>query len=110
VTRPRVRHVEQGEVTLQSYAQMRAPGAFSEELQEKILRGVSAQKYADTVIHAAWAFGVSPSTVSRKLVEVTVVTLKEFQARSLADVTPFAIFLDTSTAGVRRSSWLWGWS
>lgn len=41
--RPRLRHVEQGEVTLQSYARLRAPGAFSEELLEKILRGVSAQ-------------------------------------------------------------------
>jgi putative transposase len=99
VTRPRLRHVGQGEVTLQSYAQMRAPGAFSEELLEKILRGVSAQRYADTVIHAAGAFGVSPSTVSRKLVELTAAKLKEFQARSLADVTPFAIFLDTIHRG-----------
>ena len=41
VKRPRLRHVEQGEVTLQSYARVRAPGAFSEELLEKILRGVS---------------------------------------------------------------------
>lgn len=37
VTRPRLRHVEQGEVTLASYARLRTPGAFSEELREKIL-------------------------------------------------------------------------
>lgn len=61
VPRPRLRHITQGEVTLQSYARRRAPGAFSEELLEKVLRGVSAQQYADTVIHAAGAFGVSPS-------------------------------------------------
>jgi transposase-like protein len=95
VTRPRLRHVEQGEVTLQSYARMRAPGAFSEELLEKILRGVSAQKYADTVLQAAGAFGVSSSTVSRKLVELTAAKLTAFQERSLADVTPVAVFLDT---------------
>ncbi|MDF0651145.1 MAG: IS256 family transposase [Nitrospira sp.] len=99
VTRPRLRHVEQGEVTLQSYARMRAPGAFSEELLEKILRGVSAQQYADTVLHAAGAFGVSPSTVSRKLVELTATKLKEFQQRSLADCAPFAVFLDTIHRG-----------
>ena len=99
VTRPRLRHVEQGEVTLQSYARMRAPGAFSEELLEKILRGVSAQKYADTVLHAAGAFGVSPSAVSRKLVDLTATKLKEFQQRSLADFTPFAVFLDTIHRG-----------
>lgn len=99
VTRPRLRHVTQGEVTLQSYARMRAPGAFSEELLEKVLRGMSAQQYADTVIHAAGAFGVSPSTVSRKLVELTAATLKAFQERSLADFQPFALFLDTIHRG-----------
>jgi transposase-like protein len=99
VTRLRLRHVTQGEVTLHSYAQMRAPGAFSEELLEKILRGVSAQRYADTVLHAAGAFGVSSATVSRKLVELTAQKLKEFQERSLADFTPFAVFLDTIHRG-----------
>jgi transposase-like protein len=99
VTRPRLRHVTQGEVTLQSYAQMRAPGTFSEELLEKILRGVSAQRYAETVLHAAGAFGVSSSTVSRTIVELTAQKLKEFQERSLADFTPFALFLDTIHRG-----------
>ena len=99
VTRPRLRHVEQGEVPLQAYARMRAPGACSEELREKMLRGGSAQKYADTVIHAAEAFGVSPSAVSRKLVELTATKLTEFQQRSLADFTPFAVFLDTIHRG-----------
>ncbi len=60
VPRPRLRHIEQGEVSLQSYARLRNPGAFSEELLEKILRGVSAQKYVDTVLDAAHAIGVSP--------------------------------------------------
>jgi transposase-like protein len=99
VTRPRLRHVEQGEVTLQSYARLRAPGAFSEELLEKILRGVSAQKYADTVIRSAEALGVSPSAVSRKLVDLTATKLKEFQKRSLGAFKPFAIFLDTIHRG-----------
>lgn len=58
---------------------MRAPGAFSGELREKILRGLSAQKYADTVLLAAEAFGVSSSTGSRKLVELTAATLQAFQ-------------------------------
>jgi transposase-like protein len=99
VTRPRLRHVEHGEVTLQSYARLRTPGAFSEELLEKILRGVSAQKYAETVLQAGEALGVSSSTVSRKLVDLTATQLKEFQERSLADFTPFAVFLDTIHRG-----------
>ena len=99
VTRPRLRHVEQGEVPLQSYARLRAPGAFSEELLEKILRGVWAQKYAETVLQSAEAVGVSSSAVSRKLVDLTATKLKAFQERSLAEVTPFAIFLDTIHRG-----------
>lgn len=99
VTRPRLRHVTQGELTLQSYARMRAPGAFSEELLEKVLRGVSAQRYVDTVIEAAGAFGVSSSSVSRKVVELTAATLTAFRERSLADFTPFAVFLDTIHRG-----------
>lgn len=53
ITRPRLLHIDQGEVTLQSLAQLRSRGVFSEELLEKILRGVSAQRYADTVLDAA---------------------------------------------------------
>lgn len=99
VTRPRLRHVEQGEVTLQSYARLRAPGAFSEELLEKILHGVSAQKYAETVLQTAEAFGVSLTAVSRKLVAVTAQKLSEFKERSLAGFKPFALFLDTIHRG-----------
>ncbi len=99
VTRPRLRHVEQGEVTLQSYVRLRALGAFSEELLEKILRGVSAQKYGETVLQTDEAFGVSPSAVSRKLVDLTATKLKAFQERSLGTFTPFAVFLDTIHRG-----------
>jgi len=99
VTRPRLRDVVQGEVPLKSYARLHATGDFSEELLEKILRGVSAQKYTETVIEAARAFGVSPSAVSRKMVSLTAQHLKTFQERSLAECTPFALFLDTIHRG-----------
>ena len=99
VTRPRLRDVEQGEVPLKSYARLHATGDFSEELLEKILRGVSEQKYAETVLGAARAFGVSPSAVSHKMVALTAQKLKAFQERSLAEYTPFALFLDTVHRG-----------
>ena len=99
VTRPRLRDVEQGEVPLKSYARLHATGDFSEELLEKILRGVSEQKYAETVLGAARAFGVSPSAVSHKMVALTAQKLKAFQERSLATYTPFALFLDTVHRG-----------
>ena len=99
VKRPRLRDVGQGEVPLKSYARLHATGDFSEELLEKILRGVSAQKYTETVLDAAQAFGVSPSAVSQKMVSLTAQNLKAFQERSLAAFAPFAIFLDTIHRG-----------
>ena len=99
VTRPRLRDVEQGEVPLKSYARLHATGDFSEELLEKILRGVSEQKYAETVLGAARACGVAPSAVSHKMVALTAQKLKAFQERSLATYTPFALFLDTVHRG-----------
>lgn len=110
VTRPRLRDVVQGEVPLKSYARLHATGDFSEELLEKILRGVSAQKYSETVLDAARTFGVSPSAVSQKMVALTAQHLKTFQKRSLAEFTPFALFLDTIHRGVRRFSSRWAWT
>lgn len=99
VGRPRLRDEDQGEVSLKSYAKLRQHGQFSEELLEQVLRGVSAQKYEDTVLGTASAFGVSPSSVSKKIVEITAQRLEEFQNRSLVNFKPFAIFLDTIHRG-----------
>lgn len=99
VTHPRLRHVVRGEVPMKSYGRLRSPGQFSEEVLEKILRGVSAQKYEETVLDAAHAFGVSPSSLSQKMVTLTAQKLKAFQERSLAEFTPFALFLDTIHRG-----------
>lgn len=84
-----------GEMPLSSYQKLRSPDGFSEELLGKILCGISCQKYSDTVIEAAKAFGVSPSSVSSHIIEVTGRQLEEFKERSLAFFAPFAIFLDT---------------
>ena len=51
------------------------------------------------MINAAEAFEVSPSSVSRKLVDLTATKLEEFKARTLADFRLFAIFLDTIHRG-----------
>lgn len=91
--------MEKGEVPLQSYTRLTTHGTFSEELLEKILRGLSAQKYAETVIQTGKALGVSPSVVSHKRMDLTAMELKEFQAQSLADFEPFAVFPDTIHRG-----------
>ncbi|MEX2492634.1 MAG: transposase [Nitrospirales bacterium] len=99
VMRPRLRDIVRGELPLQSYQRLKTAGPFSEELLEKLLRGVSAQKYEETVLDAAQAFGVSPSAISQKMVTLTAQKLKAFQERPLGEFKPFAIFLDTIHRG-----------
>lgn len=99
VSRPRLRDVTHGEVPLRSYQALSAPGQFSEELLQKILRGVSAQKYDETVIEAASAFGVSPSAVSSRMVELTGQKLRQFKERTLSEFKPFALFIDSIHRG-----------
>ncbi|MCP4256211.1 MAG: hypothetical protein GY774_01635 [Planctomycetes bacterium] len=84
-----------GEIPLESYKKLKSPEGFSEELLGKVLRGISCQKYGETVIEAAEAFGVSASSVSRHIIAATAKQLKEFKERSLSEFEPFAIFLDT---------------
>ena len=88
-----------GEIPLESYEALKKPGVFSEELLNKILLGISARKYRETLMETAGVFGVSAGAVSRHVVEVTVQRLKEFKERALSDIVPFAVFIDTIHRG-----------
>jgi transposase-like protein len=95
---PRLRG-PQGEIPLKSYQRLKGPEGFSEELLMKVMRGISCQKYSETVVEAAEAFGVSASSISRHIIEATTKQLQEFKHRSLSAFIPFAIFLDTIHRG-----------
>lgn len=95
---PRLRG-PQGEIELRSYRKLKEPHGFSEELLDKVLRGISCRKYGETVVEAARAFGVSASSISQHLVTATAKHLQEFKERSLSFFVPFAIFLDTVHRG-----------
>jgi len=98
VEHPRLRGPE-GEVKLKTYEQLKHRGGFSEELLGQVLRGMSARRYEETVTEASRAFGVTPSSVSRHLVEATAKQLSQFQDRRLDDIELFAIYLDTVHRG-----------
>jgi len=98
VEHPRLRSGER-EVPLRTYQQLKQRGGFSEELLAQVLRGMSARKYEETVTEAGKAFGVTPSSVSRHLVEATAKQLAEFKERRLDGFQLFAIFLDTVHRG-----------
>lgn len=94
VQHPRLRGPK-GEIPLASYTALKKPGTFSKELLEKALRGISLQKYHETVIGTAHAFGVSPGSLSRHIVAITTQKLREFKESDLSSLTPFAVFIDT---------------
>jgi transposase-like protein len=98
VAHPRLRG-PQGEIELNSYKKLKEREGFSEELLDKVLRGMSCRKYGETVVETAKAFGVSASSVSRHIIEATGKQLQEFKERSLNTFAPFAIFLDTVHRG-----------
>lgn len=98
VRHPRLRCPE-GEIELRTYSQMKRRGGFSDELLAKSLRGLAGRRYDETMAHAAEAFGVARSTVSKHIVEATAKKLQEFKERDLSAFTPFAILLDTIHRG-----------
>lgn len=57
------------------------------------------QKYHETVIDSAHALGVSPSSLSRRTIEITSSKLMEFKEKDLSAITSFAIFIDTIHRG-----------
>jgi putative transposase len=84
VRHPRLRGPE-GEIPLENYEVLRKPGVFPEELLNKILLDISARKYRQTLMEAAGVFGVSPGAVSRHVVEVAVLRLRDFKERALSE-------------------------
>src|SRR4030067_3243231 len=63
VRHPRLRGPE-GEIPLESYEDLKKPGVVSQELLNKILLGISARKYRETLMETAGAFGDSAGTVA----------------------------------------------
>ena len=92
VEHPRLRDTNRGkEIPLRSYQRLKAREQFSEELLFKCLAGLSERKYDSTINDCADGFGISPSSVSRHIVEATAGKLKKFCERSLNDFVPFSI-------------------
>ena len=89
IDRPRLRDTEaEKEIPLNSYRHMKDPDKFSESLLTKLLAGISENKYHETVTQAASHFGISPTSVSRKIVLATAEKLKELK-NSLAEARGF---------------------
>jgi len=98
IVHPRLRD-GRAEVVLPCYGRMRQPGQFSEELLTRSLRGLSARKYGETLLCAADALGISPSSISNRLIQATSAKLKQLRERDHSALRLFALVLDTVHRG-----------
>ena len=98
LTHPRLRAYDT-ELHLATYERLKKPKEFSEEMLISAMRGLSGRKYRETVTELGEEFGISPSSISNRLVEATAEKLKALRERDLSDFKAFAIFIDTIHRG-----------
>ena len=92
---PRVRNVASDtEVPLDAYQALQTPRQMDEGLLLRMLKGIATRNYEACAETVPEAFGLSPSSVSRRYVKGTARKLAEFQERSLEGYDLVALFLD----------------
>lgn len=92
---PRVRDVDLNqEVPLETYGRLQEPFDNDKGALRRLLHGLSAHKYHESVSLATEAFGISASNLSKKFKRGSIDKLKELQTRSLKDYDIVAIFID----------------
>lgn len=90
---PRLRN-EDGEVSSAIYEKLKNPEVFSEELLDACMSGLSGRRYGEVIDNVGERFGVSKSSVSRRVKEATAKQLKDLLERRLDGFDMFAMFLD----------------
>ena len=92
---PRVRDRDTNEeLPLRSYRRLNSKRKVKNGLLAKLLGGLSLRRYSECASMVPEVFGISPSSLSRRFVEVTEEKLKAFQERRLDDEEFVALFID----------------
>jgi transposase-like protein len=95
---PRVRDLARNtEVPLQTYQRLREPRQGDLGLFRKVLLGPSCRDYAACAEAVPAAFGLSPSTVSRRFLRASARKLRAFLERRLDHYDIVALLLDGKT-------------
>jgi len=94
VSKPRLRHKEQGEVEVPAYRALQTNSTLAAKMLDILLRGVSTRNYEPVLPAMAQTVGVSKSSVSREMIEASSNVLKELAERRFDDVDILLIYLD----------------
>ena len=94
---PRIRHVTESEIPLQSYEARHGDGAVNDLLLRRVLSGISCRNYAAAAEAIPGAIGLSGSTVSRAVMQASATTRREFQERDRSGEDVVALVLGGKT-------------
>ncbi len=98
ITYQRVRdRLQNTEIPLPTYQQLQRPRAADTGLFRKVLHGLSCRRYEACAEAVPEAFGLSPSTVSRRFVRASATKLRELYERRLDGYEFVALVLDGKT-------------
>jgi len=94
----RVRDLRSGrEAELSTYRSFQEPKGVDEGLLKKVLFGISCRRYEEASEAVPYAFGMSPSTVSRRFIRASARKLRELTERRLDDLDIVALIIDGKT-------------
>ena len=96
---PRVRQPRGQEVSLPTYRRLQEPFREDEGVMRRILLGLSCRNYAGCAEAIPEAFGLSPSTVSRRVKRATERKLRALCERNLEGYDLVALILDGKAFG-----------
>jgi transposase-like protein len=92
---PRLRDTEKNqERSLASYSLLQRPRQLDEGLMKKVLLGLSCGRYEETARSIPEAFGISPSSVSRRTIRASARKLEHLLHRPLDQEDFVALFID----------------
>jgi putative transposase len=94
VSKPRLRHKEQGEVEVPAYQALQTNSRLGARMLDILLRGVSTRQYEQVLPEMAQSVGVSKSSVSREAIEASEQVLRELAERRFDNQDILLIYLD----------------
>ena len=99
VKRPRLRHKQEGEVTVPAYKALQDNGVTAERMMGALLRGVSTRQYEEVLPEMAETVGVSRSSISRQAIEGSAEQLRQLRERRWDHTDVLAVYIDGQRFG-----------
>ena len=99
VKRPRLRHKQEGEVSVPAYESLQENSATAQRMMGALLRGVSTREYAEVLPEMAETAGVSRSSISRQAIEGSLEQLREVRERRWEETELLVLYIDGQRFG-----------